>query len=77
MLPEITEHECTGCGKAVKGIFGRWACPDCKTSSPYREPPGAYAAELRNGVAPRRDPLRHHVCGEVACVCPRLSRRGR
>ncbi|MBH1937518.1 hypothetical protein I5Q34_25155 [Streptomyces sp. AV19] len=75
MLPEITEHECTNCGKSVKGIFGRWACTACNTSSPYTEPPAPYAAELVNGTAPRRDPLRHHLCGEVRCICPRLNER--
>ncbi|GAA0340389.1 hypothetical protein QZH56_20830 [Streptomyces olivoreticuli] len=73
MLPEITEHTCTRCGRAVKGIFGRWACTSCKTSSPYIEPPVEYAAQLDNGPAPRRDPIRHHVCGEIGCVCPRFD----
>ncbi|OAR25821.1 hypothetical protein A8W25_09815 [Streptomyces sp. ERV7] len=72
-LPEITAHECVNCGERVRGIFGRWACPHCKTNSPYTEPPQEYAAQLTN------EPLRlsgdqrpHHTCGEVHCVCPRL-----
>lgn len=73
MLPEITEHECTNCGAPVKGLFGRWSCIGCHTSSPYKEPPAAYTASLVNEPVRRRE-RPHHVCGELHCVCPRLSR---
>ncbi|MFE7131370.1 hypothetical protein ACFVIM_10960 [Streptomyces sp. NPDC057638] len=72
MLPEITEHECTGCGARVKGLFARWSCITCGTSSPYREPPAHYAESLVNSPA-RRIARPHPVCGEVHCVCPRLE----
>ncbi|MFC5720473.1 hypothetical protein ACFP1Z_09905 [Streptomyces gamaensis] len=77
MLPEITEHVCTNCGAEVNGIFGRWSCTRCRTNSPYVEPPAAYARQLDNGTSPRRDPLPHHLCGEIRCVCPRLAGRRR
>ncbi|PKV89804.1 hypothetical protein BX283_7449 [Streptomyces sp. TLI_146] len=71
-LPEVTEHECTNCGNAVKGLFGRWSCPKCKTSSPYVEPPEEYTAQLVN--TPFRAGERpHHTCGEIHCVCPMLG----
>ncbi|WP_327677631.1 hypothetical protein [Streptomyces sp. NBC_00467] len=29
-LPEITRTECTRCGTEVRGINGRYACPNCE-----------------------------------------------
>ncbi|MGW1072476.1 hypothetical protein [Streptomyces sp. NPDC002537] len=81
MLPEITEHTCTNCGRDARGIFGRWSCTACRTSSPYIEPPASYASWLvaQEAIAPppRRDVRPHHLCGEVACVCPRFDDRRR
>ena len=69
MLPEITEDTCTGCGALVRGIYHRWACTECGAFSAYVEPPAEWLDQLDNGV-PRHDPIPHHQCGEVACVCP-------
>ncbi len=42
----FTVDQCTGCGTEVHGIHGRWACPNCSTCSPYREPPEGWQGEI-------------------------------
>ncbi|MFI5617947.1 hypothetical protein [Streptomyces sp. NPDC051567] len=69
-MPEVTVDECTTCGAEVKGLFHRWSCRECGTSSPYVAPPGEYAAALTNDVS-SRGVRPHHRCKEVHCVCPR------
>ena len=44
--PYFTVDQCTTCGTEVHGIHNRWACPNCGTCSPYREPPGGWQGEI-------------------------------